>query len=226
MNTPNSVETTASKPPVRRPARLLLGPTGAGKTPLGDMLEAQGLAGRRCCHFDFGAQLRAVDAGQSRPSGLDEADRAFIHEVLTAGALLEDRTFYIAERLLQGFIDAQNVNDADLLILNGLPRHCGQARAVDGIVRIERVVYLECDADTVAERIRRDTGGDRAVRTDDSLPEIRRKLAVFRERTLPLLDHYRTRGVYIAVVNIGVSTTAWDVIRILEKNDNPPRGQS
>jgi hypothetical protein len=44
------------------PALLLLGPTGAGKTPLGDWLEAHGLWGRPCHHFDFGANLRAVVA--------------------------------------------------------------------------------------------------------------------------------------------------------------------
>jgi len=44
----------------RNPAVLLLGPTGAGKTPLGEMIEARGLWGMSCLHFDFGANLRAV----------------------------------------------------------------------------------------------------------------------------------------------------------------------
>ena len=43
-------------------AVLLLGPTGAGKSPLGDWLEARGLWGRPCHHFDFGANLRAIVA--------------------------------------------------------------------------------------------------------------------------------------------------------------------
>ncbi|MCX7427258.1 MAG: hypothetical protein NTW96_16720 [Planctomycetia bacterium] len=44
----------------RNDAMLLLGPTGSGKTPLGDLLERRGLGGRRCVHFDFGAHLRRI----------------------------------------------------------------------------------------------------------------------------------------------------------------------
>ena len=44
-------------------AVVLLGPTGSGKTPLGEWLEAKGLGGRRCHHFDFGTRLRRVATG-------------------------------------------------------------------------------------------------------------------------------------------------------------------
>ena len=50
-------------------AILLLGPTGSGKSPLGDELEANGLNGRRCLHFDFGRRLRR--AAEGRPATLD-----------------------------------------------------------------------------------------------------------------------------------------------------------
>ena len=47
-----------------RPAALLLiGPTGSGKTPLGDLLDREGLWHRRCCHFDFGERMRRIVAG-------------------------------------------------------------------------------------------------------------------------------------------------------------------
>ncbi len=48
-------------------AILLLGPTGSGKTPLGQALEKKGLAGRRCVHFDFGANLREIAGLKRRP---------------------------------------------------------------------------------------------------------------------------------------------------------------
>jgi len=37
-------------------AILLIGPTGSGKTPLGDWLQAYGFCGHRCHRFDFGAK--------------------------------------------------------------------------------------------------------------------------------------------------------------------------
>ena len=55
-----------SQPPSRRRAIVLLGPTGSGKTPLGDLIERCGLWGAPCLHFDFGACLRSI-VEQDRP---------------------------------------------------------------------------------------------------------------------------------------------------------------
>ena len=208
-----------------RNALLLLGPTGVGKTPLGDALERDGLAGQRCHHFDFGAQLRAVNAGHARPEGLTDADRAFVRKVLTTGALLENETFYIAERILRGFMARRCRGEHDLIVMNGLPRHVDQARDVDRLVDIRTVVQLACSPDVAAARIRLNSGGDRTGRTDDALPAIERKIALFQSRTLPLLDHYKSRGVYMAIVSVGVSTTPRDVVRHLER-EYPLEGDS
>ena len=75
-------------------AILLLGPTGAGKTPLGDWLDQNGLWQRPGHHFDFGANLRAVVA--AGPSDLFAEDEIeFLKRVLTWGALLENESFYL-----------------------------------------------------------------------------------------------------------------------------------
>jgi len=103
-------------------ALLLIGPTGSGKTPLGNRLEAQGLAR----HFDFGAQLRAG-------TGLNAAEKEFVREVLATGALLENETFYIAEKILRAFMAG---HEDELLVLNGLPRHVGQAVALELLVNV------------------------------------------------------------------------------------------
>ncbi|HET6430150.1 MAG TPA: hypothetical protein VFJ30_17170, partial [Phycisphaerae bacterium] len=87
---------------IRTNAILLLGPTGSGKTPLGEMLQARGLRGRRCAHFDFGDSLRRAVAAASPPDGLPRQDIAFLKGVLESGALLEDEHFHIAETILRG----------------------------------------------------------------------------------------------------------------------------
>ncbi len=38
----------------KQEAILFLGPTGSGKTPYGELIEWQGLGGRKCAHFYFG----------------------------------------------------------------------------------------------------------------------------------------------------------------------------
>jgi adenylate kinase family enzyme len=196
-------------------ALLILGPTGSGKTPLGELLAARGLSGRRARHFDFGARLRQEAA---TPSGaLDDRELAVVRISLETGALLEDEEFGIAEKLLARFIEEEQ--DDSLIIMNGLPRHTGQADALEGIINISMVVVLECSPEQVARRIERDTGGDRNGRPDDHPEKISRRLAIFLERTLPLLDYYRERSGTV-VLNLPVSehSTGSETLTLLEQS--------
>jgi adenylate kinase family enzyme len=186
-------------------AILLLGPTGSGKTPLGDHLEQAPLWNRRCHHFDFGANLRAIVAGD-KAGTLTPEEIKFLHQVLEEGVLLEAEHFPLAARILDAFITRKGVRAADLLVLNGLPRHVEQARALESKVAFIGVVQLDCDVRTVAERLRRNSGGDRAQRADDVEKLVARKLVIYEERTRPLLEHYRSLGVRILKVPVGIKT--------------------
>lgn len=204
-------------------AILLLGPTGAGKTPLGDCLAARGLHGRRCVHFDFGAQLRRV--AQEGGGGLTADDRAYVQKVLTEGALLEDETFYIARAILAAFMANEGVGAQDLVVLNGLPRHAGQARDVGEVLRVTHVVALECRAEVVHARIATNSGGDRTARSDDSVAQVAAKLELYAARTHPLLDHYRSEGVQLRLVPVGVKTTPDDIVVLLNQTVNEPKAR-
>jgi len=63
-------ETTAQ----RHPAILLLGPTGTGKTPLGNVLALRGWRGQPCLQFDFGANLRELAARNQPDEHISRAD--------------------------------------------------------------------------------------------------------------------------------------------------------
>ena len=182
---------------IRSKSLLLLGPTGSGKTPLGDLCEARGLWGRRCAHFDFGASLRTIAETGHKPQLLTDEDMKVVLCVLKFGALLENEHFHIAQSILRSFAVEKKLGNDDLLLLNGLPRHAGQAEDVDAVVDMRAVLYLRCSPEVVVERIRRNTGGDRMGRADDSPDDIRRKLRIFEEKTVPLLDHYRAKKVAI-----------------------------
>jgi adenylate kinase len=199
-------------------AILLLGPTGSGKTPLGQLLEREGLWGRRCFHFDFGENLRAAAGKRLRThSGLTLAEFATVVESLETGRLLTDREFPIAAKILKAFSVRKCADRGDLLILNGLPRHVGQAKRIDRLVDIIAVVYLVCGARTALCRIRLNVGGDRKGRSDDSPAQVRAKLGVFAKQTAPLLDHYGRKGVRILPVNIKLTAKAEDLRDILER---------
>ena len=199
----------------RRAALLLLGPSGSGKSPLGDSLEQEGFCCRRCVHFDFGAALRRVGDGGLRGDVLTDEDVAVVRRMLQTGALLEDRDFPIAEKILLTFIRERDVGSDDIIVLNGLPRHPGQARDLESVLDVLMVVHLECPASVVRDRIRLNSGGDRTDRVDDSPREVENRLRIFKQRTAPLLDHYRTKGVKVHNVAVAVNTTATDILRRL-----------
>jgi prepilin-type N-terminal cleavage/methylation domain-containing protein len=208
------------------PALLLLGPTGSGKSPLGDLLEERGLAGRRCLHFDFGEQLRRVVSRDVPNELVSRKDLDFLRRVLHTGALLEDQDFAIAGRLLQSFLAAGGATEQTWVVLNGLPRHVGQARAIDSYLTVREVVDLRCSEQTVLARIAGNTGGDRTHRVDDDVRMVRRKLALYHERTKPLAEYYVSRGVPLRTLEVEADTTTDAMWRALAGQVRAPAPRS
>ncbi len=190
-------------------AVLLIGPTGSGKTPLGRLLERQGLNGTQCLHFDFGEALRASAGRLAGP--LNCSERPVVEESLRTGALLENGHFHIAKKLLSHHLAGRNASRDTLVILNGIPRHTGQAEAMRSVVDMQMVVSLECQPAVVWERIKTNAGGDREERADDTLEEVEKRVELFRRRTAPLLGYYRETGVSVLSLEIGVRTTAHEM---------------
>ncbi len=99
----------------------------------------------------------------------------------------------------------------DLVILNGLPQHMGQADDVGGFLNIILAVYFECPLDVIFERIRLNKGGDRFDRADDAYAAVKNRLAIFKEQTLPLLEYYRKKGMCMKSIEIDVNTDPKDI---------------
>jgi len=200
-------------------AILLLGPTGSGKTPLGEAAARAGLWGRRCHHFDFGENLRRAAAARGpKPFRLSGADLAVVKRSLATGALLEDSQFPIAARIFEGFLKSVRFRPEDLILLNGLPRHPGQAREMGRFVEVIAVVVLAASPAVIRERIRMDTGGDRRGRADDSLAEIGKKLSIYRKRTRPLVDLYRKKGAAVFTLVVGARTAAVTMLKRIDRS--------
>lgn len=193
-------------------AILLLGPTGSGKTPLGEAMERRGIHGCRAVHFDFGAHLRAAVANPKEYPLLTPGEVSTLEGKLRTNALLEDNEFPIAEKIIACFVANIHHFHYRYIILNGIPRHGGQAQAIDALVRVVAVICLDCSAEVVRYRITNDEGGDRSLRNDDSAEEIERKLNVFHDRTLPLLEYYRMCNVPVHSIRIEKDMGVDDVL--------------
>ncbi|MDX9799785.1 MAG: nucleoside monophosphate kinase [Spirochaetia bacterium] len=236
-------------------AILLLGPTGTGKTPLGQQLETRGLWWKSYHHFDFGEELRRVSSLPGKTSSGDHSIPASpaslstsgksagteggsqvlltgkeletINNVLENNTLLKDEDFSIAEKLLTSFIrekipgtDTSADAPEDVIILNGLPRHTGQAKELSKIVDVRLVIMLDGHPDIIKERIKLNSGGDRRGRTDDSEVEIERKLEIYKKQTKPLVEYYKKLDRTILEIEVEIDTIPLYIIQGLETMPN------
>lgn len=209
MVSAKTLETPEEKPTPSRKAVLMVGSTGSGKTPLGQLLESEGLPGIRCLHFDFGEALRI--ALKHKNGQFTAAEYSVIENSLKTGALLENEHFPIAYKLLDYHLQEKGAGSDTLIILNGIPRHAGQAKAMNAVVDMRAVINLRCKPAVALERIQTNAGGDRDGRSDDTLEEVKRRIELFRNRTEPLLEYYDKTGVQSISLDVEAKTTAGDM---------------
>jgi adenylate kinase len=196
-------------------AIVLIGPTGSGKSPLGELLASSGLWGSRCIHFDFGSELRKIASGQAR-GDFNTDEILFVRNVLETGALLEDSDFHIALRAISAALIAQNADEDCIIALNGVPRHVGQARDLQSVVDVRAVAMLDCSPEVVGARIATNAGGDRTGRSDDDIAAVTKRLEIFAARTEPLADYYRNAGASVYTIDVTQTTTPREIVDELD----------
>lgn len=185
------------------PRIVLLGPPGAGKGTQAKVL-AQHL---HVPHLSTGDLLR--EAVRAKSSLGEEAD-----VYMRAGRLVPDDLVLRILRERLGRPDA-----ATGYILDGYPRNVAQANELDRITPIDRVLSFDLPESALVERLTQrwtcpkcgtaynlatrppktpgvcDLDGTTLLqRADDAPAAVRTRLAVYREQTEPLLEHYRRLG--------------------------------
>lgn len=199
----------------RKPRLVLLGKQGAGKG-----TQAKRLANHYgVSHLSTGDMFRAM-AAQGTAFGL-EAKR-----YMDEGELVPDE-------IVIGVIEECVVPGGPLgdgFVLDGFPRTLHQARELDRVLDGEPLsvaINLEVPRDIVLDRIagRRvcescqrvyhvnfrpqadwtcDTcGGNVRQRDDDTEEAVERRLALYDEETVPIIDYYRERGLLEVVDGVG-----------------------
>lgn len=109
-------------------------------------------------------------------------------------------------------------------VLDGYPRTLAQAEALDAHLAAKRqpiahVLGLAVTADAVLERLKqRVTEDGKAIQRADDNPEtIRTRLEVYDRNTKPLIDYYRTKGLYREIDGRKEISEVWqDIQAVLE----------
>jgi adenylate kinase len=163
---------------------LILGPPGAGKGTQAAMLcRAVGIP-----HMSTGEMLRDHVA-----RGTDLGRRA--DEIMAAGDLVPDEIVIAMVR--------ERLDESDAacgFLLDGFPRTAPQAEALDEALSerpLEAVVNIEVDEEELVSRMLA------RGRADDTEETVRNRFVVYREQTLPLIEHYDRQGLIRTVDGMG-----------------------
>jgi adenylate kinase len=165
---------------------LLLGPQGSGKGTQAKRVAAEyGLP-----HVATGDMFREAIAART------ELGRR-VEPILARGDLVPDE---LTIELIRDRLERHDA--ADGFVLDGFPRNLAQAEALDRLLdelgrELDVVFEFQLSDDVAIARMQgraREEG-----RTDDTPEVMRRRLAIYREQTEPLVEWYRARGIVVGL---------------------------
>ncbi len=166
---------------------VLFGPPAAGKgTQAARIKSKYGIA-----HLSTGDMLRAAIA-QGTETGL----KAKV--IMDSGKLVPDEVVVgiIAERILQS-------DCAKGFVLDGFPRTVNQAKALDQMLSsrklsVDHVIVMEVDEAELIKRVETRAAeakkNGEPVRPDDDPGTFKKRLAVYKAETTPILPYYEGQG--------------------------------
>ena len=114
--------------------------------------------------------------------------------ILESGGLVDDETMLgiIGDRIRlpdceQGFL------------LDGFPRSVPQAEGLQNLLQAEShqliLIVLSVADSVLIERVEKRAQESSVVRADDNLETLKKRIAVYKDHTLPVLQHYEKTGV-------------------------------
>lgn len=188
-------------------AIVLLGPPGAGKGTVAEVLVGKGYE-----HVSTGDLLREQIKLET-PLGIEAK------KLMNRGKFVSDQVVVEMIRELMG-----QREPAARFLFDGFPRTLVQAEKLDQLMisiegTLEEVVLLECPDEVIVERLsgrwtcrkcgsvyhvvynppahgdRCDENGCELIqRPDDTARTVRKRLQVYMDRTAPLIDYYTSKG--------------------------------
>jgi adenylate kinase len=166
---------------------LLVAPPGAGKGTQGALIAT---------HFDI-PHIATGDLLRDHVARRTELGRA-VQDRLDRGELVPDDV--VLNMVRAAFLEAKRSGGG--YVLDGMPRNMEQARALYGIglslgMTANVALHLKADDEELTRRLLARAALER--RSDDTEQVIRRRLALYREVTHPIVDWYAERGILVSV---------------------------
>lgn len=170
----------ATETRTKRPAILMLGAPGSGK---GTQGKALGMV-PRFFHCACGDVFRSLDTRT-------ELGKKFV-EYSSKGLLVPDElTIELWKAQIENWKDSHvYFPDADILVLDGIPRNVRQAEILAEYVEVHQVFHLSCpDRNELARRMRKRALRDNRI-DDASDKVIEERIRTYEAETKPILEFY------------------------------------
>lgn len=121
-----------------------------------------------------------------------------------ADALISKGNF-VSDELIVEMITAKIEEHKDScsgFIFDGFPRTVAQARALDNMLavyneRLTLMLDLRVDESLLVDRLLK--RGAQSHRADDNLDVIKKRIQIYHEKTMPVIEFYKSNGRYIAI---------------------------
>jgi adenylate kinase len=184
---------------------LLIGAPGAGK----------GTQATRIAEHFHVAHISSGDLLREHVSNGTAIGRT-AQEYMERGDLVPDAV--VLDMLRKPVIEASATGG---YVLDGFPRTVEQAEAAYAVakglgVAVQVAVHLEVDPNSLIERLV--ARGKDSGRSDDTREVIEHRIAVYEERTRPLLDYYKSRERLVTVNgDRPVDEVTWSVVVQLQR---------
>lgn len=201
---------------------VLLGPPASGKGTLAQQISKD----FALPHVSTGDILRAEIKTGSKCGKIAD-------EIISKGDIVPDKLMLrlLKQRLTQN--DCKNG-----YILDGYPRNLAQAKALDGLINIDFVFYLDTPLDVIKQRVLgrkicsqcgrvhntnlgscitcEACGGELITRKDDTLEVLEKRYEVFKKTVLPLKEFYKSKLIDVKSTDL-IEQTYAKVKKVLEK---------
>jgi adenylate kinase len=218
----------ASKSPAQQLRTILMGPPGAGKG-----TQAPKIRDEFCvCHLATGDMLRE-QVSQKTPLGVEAK------KIMDAGGLVSDD---IMVGMIKDQLET-NPKCKNGFVLDGFPRTVPQAQKLDGMLqsrneKLDSVVQLLIDDQLLISRITGrlihqpsgrtyhkefnppkkpgvdDITGEKLIqRSDDNVETLRKRLATYHSSTGPVVEYYKTKGLWHGIDAAQSPSLVWDNLR-------------
>ena len=186
---------------------ILLGPPGSGKGTQSKLLVEQG----EFHQISTGDLLR-----ETVSSGSEEGKNIKI--LMEKGELVPDRI--VIDMILKSI----NENSKKSIIFDGFPRNLIQAEALELALKeasmvIDYVILLDVKIEILENRIKKrlSESTDSEKRSDDNLETLIKRVTVYKNMTLPIIDYYKEKGKLIKINGmLGIKEVSEQITNILK----------